>query len=458
MRSSTASIRRRTASPDRLDAVSCSARQDGLSSRPAPHSPVIVLGAGPAGIGAALALRRDAMVLEQAGAPGGLCRTVEIDGAVFDLGGHSFHTPHPAVRDLVFGAVDMYEQRRDARCWLAGQLVDYPFQAHFDQLDDRNVAAACARDLATAPGGQGAAHFEAYLHERFGHSIAHHFLLPYNRKLWGRDLTRLSVEWTRERVASPAGFGEPAPVAAHGRLPLREDTTVAYPAHGGFGEIFAALARQVPSIVYDQTIASIDPARRTVTTAGGDCWQYHDLVSTLPLPALVALLPAAPAWVDEAVGQLEAIGLVLVFVVVDRPVDTAIQRVYCGDPSCPAHKFVVNHNSSPSLRARPRHGILAEISCEQAAGRADLEACVVRTLVQMGLVDRASDVRSTRARVVERAYPAPTPGSAAAVRRLTEWLAEQHIHPAGRFAEWAYINSDEALYRGLSLGERLRTP
>ena len=45
-------------------------------------------------------LGEHASVLEQAASPGGPCQTVELAGALFDLGGQSFHTPHKAIRDL----------------------------------------------------------------------------------------------------------------------------------------------------------------------------------------------------------------------------------------------------------------------------------------------------------------------------------------------------------------------
>ena len=50
----------------------------------------IVIGAGPAGLGAALALGDCAIVLESRETVAGLCGTVALDGAIFDLGGHSF--------------------------------------------------------------------------------------------------------------------------------------------------------------------------------------------------------------------------------------------------------------------------------------------------------------------------------------------------------------------------------
>ncbi len=72
----------------------------------------IVLGAGPAGLGAALALARAGarVVLVDAGAePGGLCVTRRRDGFAYDIGGHI-----PFVRD---------EARR---AWLEELLGDDP--------------------------------------------------------------------------------------------------------------------------------------------------------------------------------------------------------------------------------------------------------------------------------------------------------------------------------------------
>jgi Protoporphyrinogen oxidase len=83
----------------------------------------IVIGAGPAGLGAALALGDSAIVLESRETVAGLCGTVTLDGAIFDLGGHSFSTPHPAIRRLVFDALKMEEQKRDAWCWLNGECA-----------------------------------------------------------------------------------------------------------------------------------------------------------------------------------------------------------------------------------------------------------------------------------------------------------------------------------------------
>ena len=121
---------------------------------------ILVLGAGPAGIGAGIALGDRAVVLDNCPDLGGLCRTVVLDGAVFDWGGHSFHTPHAAIRDLVFGSLEMHEQTRDARCYVQGEMIPYPFQKNFQLLSNTAIRSECASGLRQGNAGKGAANLE----------------------------------------------------------------------------------------------------------------------------------------------------------------------------------------------------------------------------------------------------------------------------------------------------------
>src|SRR4029453_1745127 len=141
----------------------------------------IVIGAGPAGLGAALALGDSAVVLESRETVGGLCSSLTLDGAIFDLGGHSFTSPHPAIRRFVFDALEMEEQNRDAWCWVNGEWVRYPFQQHFSELGDSDALHACQIGLEAAKGWRDASHFDEYLDRRFGRAIAELFMRPYNR-------------------------------------------------------------------------------------------------------------------------------------------------------------------------------------------------------------------------------------------------------------------------------------
>ena len=182
---------------------------------------LVVIGAGPAGLATAIGFGGACTVVERRRDVGGLSASIEIDGAVFDVGGHSFWTPHPEVRRLVYESVEMVEQRRHACCWFRGAWIDYPFQRHYEKLPDERVREECRQGLAAADGGAGAAHFGEYLVRKFGAGVAGHFLLPYNRKLWARDLGRLATDWTAERVAAPSREAETLLGVVEQRSPCR---------------------------------------------------------------------------------------------------------------------------------------------------------------------------------------------------------------------------------------------
>ena len=67
----------------------------------------LILGAGPAGLTVANKLKElgitDFVVLEREGTAGGLCRSVEVDGSPFDIGGgHFLDVRRPTVNDFLF--------------------------------------------------------------------------------------------------------------------------------------------------------------------------------------------------------------------------------------------------------------------------------------------------------------------------------------------------------------------
>jgi UDP-galactopyranose mutase len=416
--------------------------------------PVVVLGAGPAGIGAALALGNQATVLERGNSAAGLSRSIVLDGAVFDLGGHSFHTPHPHVRELVFGALEMEEQRRNAWCWIQGNWIAYPFQKHVGDIADPALRAACIAGMAAASDGRDAMHFDAYIEARFGNAVADVFMRPYNRKLWGQNLSRLTKDWTGERVAGPLGQPEHFVQSGGNRTPLQAETTIAYPAQGGFGGIFDALAQRLTDLRFGCAVVAIDPMARVLTTRCGQSFGWEQLVSTLPLPALLDIVAGIPAHIRQAAALLEPIPVDLVMVALEGRGPMERQRIYCPDADMPGHKIVLNHTSSNWLRGCARHGIQVEVS-GAARPPEKLVDRVVENLVRIGLIGNAGEVRRAEVIKLAHGYPAPTHARDRVIRDVRDWLAARGIYICGRFAEWAYINADEALARGLNLGQRL---
>lgn len=418
----------------------------------------LILGAGPAGIAAAIRLGNGTKILERNSFVGGQSASYQIGEAIFDIGGHSFHTPHPYVRDLVYNAVEMFDQVRKATCYAQGSLIPYPFQKNFRLIDNAPVVEECAAGLELVDNEKESENFEAFIFNRFGPGIAKHFMLPYNEKLWARDLKLLETNWTGERVAAPEGIKEKFDREGGKRKPLQANTVVGYPAQGGFGEIYKALAQKVEDIELGVSVIGIDFQQKIARTSGGDLFQYQNLISTIPVTELLKLMGApVPERILERANRLDQMSLKCVMVAINHPVDTDIQRIYAADAEIPAHKTAINHNSSDWLRQRAHHGIMGEVSYSQykQLARPDLENWFIEGLIAMGIIKSKAEVLGSKVIDVKYAYPVPKHDRAENMQNIKAFLEENDIHTLGRFGEWEYINSDEVLARGMVKGEQL---
>ena len=155
--------------------------------------------------------------------------------------------------------------------------------------------------------------------------------------------------------------------------------------------------------------------------------------------------------------QLDYLSMLLGLVVVNHSVDTDIQRIYAADPTIASHKTAINHNSSDFLRRLPHHGIMLEISegPEKVLHRQDIKPWIVDSLLKLQLIKSRSEVEEVHVRKVKYSYPVPTHSRLDIMREIKDWLMENDIYTLGRFGEWAYINSDKAIYRGIELGRNL---
>jgi phytoene dehydrogenase-like protein len=94
---------------------------------------VVILGAGPAGTGAAYQLARNGIarvtVLEQKQTVGGNAGSFDLDGVRCDFGSHRLHptTPEPIMADLrrLLGKDLLYRPRR-GRIRLQGRWIGFP--------------------------------------------------------------------------------------------------------------------------------------------------------------------------------------------------------------------------------------------------------------------------------------------------------------------------------------------
>ncbi|MBE9224360.1 NAD(P)/FAD-dependent oxidoreductase [Phormidium sp. LEGE 05292] len=176
------------------------------------HSPVIVIGAGPAGLTAAYELMKRgtrSIVLEQADKVGGISRTETYKGYRFDIGGHRFFTKVDEVQHFwqeILGK-EFIKVPRMSRIYYQGKFYNYPLSL-INTLSNLGVAPSAlilmsylqARLKVKLNPGQEAETFEEWVTERFGERLYRMFFKTYTEKVWGIPCSKIRADWAAQRI------------------------------------------------------------------------------------------------------------------------------------------------------------------------------------------------------------------------------------------------------------------
>lgn len=422
--------------------------------------PIIIVGAGLAGLSAALRLRKGFRLVEARDVQGGLAETVVDDGYRFDRTGHLLHLTDPRARRLVLDLLggQLIEVDRRARIFSHGVHTPYPFQANTHGLPPA-VVAECLTGFIEAwslRGGERAraADFERFILANFGPGIARHFMIPYNRKLWGVHPREITAEWCERFVPTPSLAEVVAGAVGLAQERIGYNARFFYP-RLGIGMLPAAMAARTGTIEYRTRIRAIDFRRRRIELHGQ--WvPYRALIATAPLDALAALLVEPPARIRRAAGRLRCRALRYLDVALTRPAGNDHHWTYVPDPRLPFYRVGAYSNFSSAMAPRGRGSLYVELSSRAPVRMDRLRDRLADGLRSMGLIRGAGDIAFARPRSLSRAYVLYDAGRRAAVGELLPWLEEQGILTAGRYGRWEYAAMEDALVQGIEAADEAR--
>jgi protoporphyrinogen oxidase len=425
---------------------------------------IVVLGAGLTGLSAAFHLQeaRDTLVLEREDRPGGLCRSFQQDGFTFDLTGHLLHLRRPEIRRLVHELLpEEAFERIDRRALIHshGVFTPYPFQVNTHGLP-AEVVAECLLGFVeasrqAAPGQEAAdtLSFREWALRTFGEGIARHFMFPYNEKLWLCDLDEMTCDWVSWSIPRPTLQDVVEGALGLSRRAFGYNPSFLYPKRGGIEVLPAALASRVRQVRCGVEVARVDTLRRIVRTRAGESIPYDELISTMPLPRLLAMADGLPDSMRSAARPLRHTAVVNINFGIDRVANTDKHWVYF-----PEKEFVFYRAGFPasftSAAAPPGCSSLYLEIAVPPGEPVDEEALAVRAregLLRAGLL-RPDDRILTRAIFrIDPAYVVYDRARRAALPDLLEGLRARGIHSAGRYGAWYYNSMEDSLAEGRDL-------
>jgi len=439
---------------------------------------IVVLGAGPAGLGLAFRAAgagHDVTVIEREDRVGGAAGSFTVGGVRVDHGSHRLHRAiAPEIlrdlQELLDG--DLQRRRRHGRIRLAGRWLPFPLTpvATIRNLPPGFAIRAATESLTSWARRPRADTFAEIVRAGLGPTMAARFYEPYAWKLWGLDPREISGEQARRRItaATPAALIRRM---LAGRDP--EALTFLYPRRG-FGQLWEALAAGAAgrgaTINLGRAAVAVHREADGVVVRledGGEVRGRH-LYSTVPLPVLVRLLrPAAPDEVLAAAARLRTRAMVLVYLVVDRDRYAPFDAHYLPERWTPVTRlsepknYRVGH-PGPHDAGDPddRTVLCGEVPCarDDVVWRGtDTELVgIVRAALRCGGLPEVTPV-DVVIRRLPSAYPIYDRGFASHLERIDRWVGQlPDVTTYGRNGLFVHDNSHHALAMAWAAADALR--
>ena len=416
---------------------------------------VVVLGAGLAGLGFARHCP-GCRVFEAEATPGGHARSHEFAGAWFDRGAHICHSQDEAWLNLVGAATPLHAMTKSVVLnHKAGRWFAYPVQNHLFDLPkaDREAALMDFMDAQEKYRGREPKNYEEWCRFQYGDFLVENFYRLYTAKYWQVPMAELATDWLGGRLLP----SQVANIVAGARGPAEEKQAVfrtfRYPERGGFFAMLARLSDGV-DLRLNRRAVQVDAAKRLVSFADGAEAEYDALVSTIPLPHLVGMIPDAPADVRAAAAKLRVLRQYCVNLVVERENLSPANWFYVYDPDIAISR--VSFPFSLSGEQNGRTAIQAEIFAPGNA-RPGETALREQAVVDLGRLLKfpASAVLAAEICAYPMSYVVSDLDRAAAVRHVRDWLRGRGIETTGLFGAWEYVWSDRAFAGGRALAQAL---
>jgi UDP-galactopyranose mutase len=297
------------------------------------------------------------------------------------------------------------------------------------------------------------ANFEEFIYRVWGKGVAKHFAIPYNKKLWAVPLKEMETSWLGGRVPLPnleqmiEGALEPVPA------PMGPNARFGYPLHGGFQALMNGFVPLIDAeLCLGTKVVSVSPHERLVRLSNGRTLHYGTLVSTMPLPQLIAACADhAPPQVQAAAANLRHVSVRCVNLGVARAAVTEKHWIYYPEDTV-FHRIFVQGNASPHNNPPGGFGLTCEITYGPlkplpADGQALVDLCIADAR-RVGLLRDDDTMLTTNQVDMPCAYVVYDHARAANVALIRNWLAGFDIVLAGRYSEWEYYNSDHAFLAG----------
>lgn len=443
--------------------------------------PVLVLGAGPAGLACAMELSkkgRKALVVERDEQVGGLAKTLTIrEGELkflTDIGPHRFFSKNKYLYDFIEDLLheEWRKVPRLTRQFIDGKYYNYP--VNFQQVV-RNLgfwrSCRIGVDYALARLRYGLFRkplrtFEDYVVANFGRALAEFSMINYTEKIWGIPVRDIHPDWAKQRIhgLNLVSVLKNA-IGLRGKKGPKSLVDEFYYPQFGTGTIYEEIGRHLQKngteirtrteplkVRHDgKRITSVD----LKTPEGVVTVQPEHVVESVPLTHFLTLLdPPPPPDVMSAARQLKWRAQVYLFLTLDKDKVTDDNWIYFPSKDIPFGRTSEMKNFSPDMCPPGKTSFFIEFFAFESDPIWSMTKEQVLDLVmpyfeEWGFFTR-KEVRQAYLWKRPHVYPVYDSEYKSRLATIQGWLEQlENLVYVGRPGRFRYTNQDHSLEMGI---------
>jgi protoporphyrinogen oxidase len=444
---------------------------------------IIIIGAGPAGMACAYTLAKKGycpIVIEKEDAPGGLCRTLNFENYLFDIGGHRFLTDSKEVDNLwheIMGD-DLIRVRRLSRIYYRKRYFNYPL-SFFNTFWNLGLVESfsCVSSYLKCKYFQHRDDdtFKGWIINRFGKRLYDIFFKTYTEKVWAVPCEDISADWAKQRISglSLKVAIQKTLLRIKGSTPKTLCEEFLYPERGP-GEFYQRLKEllltfgvkfkfgsNIINIRHDgKKVASVVIEKRD--NGEKEELPVDYLFSSMPLPVLMkSMLPQPPEDIIQTAHKLEFRSFIAVNIVLDKENIFPDQWLYIHCPEVKLGRIQNYKNWSRAMALDLKKTSLGlEYFCTEGdslwrMNDMDMINFALSELEKIGIVSRRHLINGFVIRLAN-VYPVYSIDYRNNINIIQRYLDRfSNFQTMGRSGLFRYCNSDHALLTGIYCARKL---
>lgn len=391
----------------------------------------LILGAGPAGLTIANRLAENGVesfcIVDKEEDVGGLCRSRNVDGSPFDIGGgHFLDVRRPITNSFLFKFMPEDEWNifdRNSKIKVENCYIDHPIEANIWQfpISEQVEYLKSIANAGVIRGEKKPKKFVDWIYWKLGVKIADDYMIPYNKKMFGENLNSLGTYWLEK--LPDVSFEETLQSCLE-KKPYGKEPGHArfyYPKKYGYGELWRRMGEMIKSKVYlSEQVIELDYENRKVTTNNNTVIEAENIITTVPWMSFN--IKNIPLKIKKIISELKFTSVITTYH--EESLDTKAHWIYYPDSNLIYHRILVRHNFLPGSK-----GYWTE-SNKSRVTKGDLKD-------------------KTFYHINEYAYPMNTIGKVTQMQELLSWAKGNKIFAVGRWGEHSHYNSDYTVEKAL---------